>query len=467
MRFTGLIILIIFFSYSSFLQAQSFYTIDYRFDSKSDSNKYFAFLQRNDDGSGLIRIRFAGTNPDEVNLVQAFIDEQYPLGKDEEPDTTLLLIKAINPVFIQKDNSSSFTPPVFVFRYKKGTGVFEPAGVTDDVNSQPVKNPLSVSWQFLGEIQLTKDLVGTYFNEDDPFYVNLFRSGATKGFSKAETNFKMQLIIVADTIDPKIGKAVALDVNRVTELFSSVCKYLGVKLFTTVLVGAAFGKASTQAAINKLKADPNDVVIFYYSGHGFRMPEKPRPYPNMKLKNVKTKREAFSDSLAWAKASRTANISQSLNIEDVFKSITAKGARMNLVISDCCNDDIFSVNMQLPKPSGTKSSGIQWSEENVRALFLNKTPLSVLATACTETETSASQDDFGSFFTYFLKTSLEGHCSKLKSNVSWDMVLKQAMSQTTIKASNTYCSKPRIPANLCKQHPVYKIDIGKPRLTIR
>jgi len=145
---------------------------------------------------------------------------------------------------------------------------------------------------------------------------------------------------------------------------------------------------------------------------------------------------------------------------------------MNLVISDCCNDDIFSVNFKSTKPSGTKSSNIKWSEQNLRALFLDPTPVSILATACTETETSASQADFGSFYTYFLKSSLEfytyflkssleSHCSILKNNVSWDQVLKQAQGQTTIKARNTYCSKPRIPANLCKQNPVYRIVIGK------
>jgi hypothetical protein len=466
MKSKNIIILVLLIASAALVEAQSFYLLDYTFKTGKDSNQYYAFLQRNGDGSGLLRIRYSGKGSDEINLVEAFIDEQNPPGNNDEPDTSILLIKAINPVFIQKDNSSSFTLPVFVFRYQMSSGVFEPAGVADN-GDLAVKTIMQARWQFLNEIQLTRDLVGSYFTEDEPFYQNLFRTGTTRGFSKAETNFKMQLIIVADTLDPKIGKGVALDITRVTGLFSSISQYLGVKLLTTVLAGSGFGKASTQAAINKLKAAPDDIIIFYYSGHGFRIPEKPRPYPNMKLKNVKTKREAFRDSLAWAKASRTANIGQSLNIEDVYKTIRAKGARMNLVISDCCNDDIFSVNMKLSKPSGTKNSDIKWSEENVRALFINKTPMSILAAACTETERAASHDEFGSFYTYFLKSSLEGHCSKLKSNVSWDLVLKQAMTQTTIKANGTYCDHPRIPANLCKQHPVYKIDIGKPRQTSR
>lgn len=443
-----------------YVKAQSFYTFEYRFQHGKDSNLYHAFLQRNSDGSGLLRIRYTGSKPDEDNLVEAFIDEQNPVGKNEEPDTSLLLISAVNPVFIQKSGNASLTVPAFIFRYQASNTVFEPVGVTAAENPA-VKNNNGFKWQFLSEIQLTRDVVSNYFSEDDAFYSNLFNTQSTKGLTPAEKNIKMHLLIVADTMDASIGIAVAIDIKRVTELFSSICNYLGIKLDTTILTGKSFGKASTSSALAKLRPAANDIVIFYYSGHGFRIPEKPRAFPNMKLKNVKTPRASFSDSLAWAKASRTANIGQSLNIADVFQTIYKKGARMNLVISDCCNDDIFSVNFKSTKPSGTKSVSIKWSEQNLRTLFLNTTPISILSTACTETQTSASQDDFGSFYTYYLKSSLESYSSILKNNVSWDQVLKQAQGQTTLKASNTYCSKPRIPENLCKQNPVYRIFIGK------
>lgn len=460
MKFTAFLILSACLLLFTDLHAQSFYTFEYRFQSGKDSNLYHAFLLRNSDGSGLLRIRYTGNNPDEDNLVEAFIDEQNPSGKNDEADTSLLLITALNPVFIQKAGNASFTVPAFIFRYQPSKAVFEPTGVTFAENPSVTNNNL-LKWQFLSEVQLTKDIAGIYFSEDDIFYSNLFRVQSTRGLSMEEKNIKMHLLIVADTLDGSIGKAVAIDINRVTELFSSINSYLGIKLNTTILAGKSFGKTSTESALAKLRPAPNDIVIFYYSGHGFRIPEKPRAFPNMKLKNVKTPRTAYRDSLAWAKASRTANISQSMNIADIFQTITKKGARMNLVISDCCNDDIFSVNFKSTKPSGTKSSNIKWSEQNLRALFLDPTPMSILATACTETETSASQADFGSFYTYFLKSSLETHCSILKNKVSWDQVLKQANAQTTIKASNTYCSKPKIPANLCKQNPVHRIFIGK------
>lgn len=441
------------------VNAQTAYTLTYNFKSIGDSTNYHAFLLRNDDGSGLLRIRYkVAGNTDDI-LVEAFTDEQIPLDKKGDPDTNLLIIKVINSSFIQNETQAKFQPPDILFRFNPLTGFFEPSGVTYFPGTE-MPPGVFFKWNLLEEAALSKKIVSQFFSEDDDFYINLFKP-VTRGLSAAEKNIRMHLLIVADTLDSKIGISAVLDIKRVTETFGSISQYLGIKLLTTVITGKSFGKAGVQTAITKLRPAPNDIVIFYYSGHGFRIPEKPRNYPNLKLKNVKTLRENFSDSIAWARGSRQANITQSLNIQDIFNSIRKKGARMNLVISDCCNDDIFSVNVKSTKPSMTKSSGVQWNEENIRSLFLNKNPMSVLVTAAAEGERAASKDDFGGFFTYFFKTSLESHCSKLKSNVTWDQILQQAKRQTVAKASKTYCGNPKIPANICNQNPVYSIILGK------
>lgn len=440
-------------------QAQSAYTFSYNFRNAPDSITYNGFLMRNGDGSGLLRIRYKANGTSEDNLVEAFIAEQTPFDNKGEPDTNLLVIKLINPSFIQTDNQSKFNPPDIIFRYNAINGFFEPSGVTYTTGKE-IPSKFFFKWNLLEESALSKEVVSQFFSEDDDFYNNLFRP-VTRGLSAAEKNIRMHLLIVADTVDKEIGISTALDIKRITELFNSICQYLGIKMLSTVITGKSFGKTGVQTAITNLRPLSSDIVIFYYSGHGFRIPEKPRNYPNLKLKNVKTLRANFRDSIAWARGSREANISQSMNIQDIFNTITKKGARMNLVISDCCNDDIFSVNAKGTKPSGTKSSGVQWNEENIRSLFLNKNPMSVLVTAAAEGERAASEDNFGGFFTYYLKTSLEAHCSKLKSNVSWDQVLQQAKTQTITKAKGTYCDKPKIPQNLCKQNPVYTIVSGK------
>lgn len=461
-------VLLLFLLLLSFLEgsSQSVYTFRYNFSNQQDSIIYNAFLLRNDDGSGLLRIRF-NNNKGENILAESYIDEQIPANTSGEPDTTLLLVKALKPSVLLGDARTVFTIPVFIFRNNPLSGFFEPAGVTTEKTTDNNHNSGTVfTWNFLEGSTLDRKTVSRFFNEDDNFYINLFRN-TTRGLSATEKKIKMHLLIVADTNDKRVGKSAILDIKKVSQTFGSICDYLGIKLLADTVYGKRYSKTNVQAAITKLRktVTPEDIVIFYYTGHGFRIPEKPREYPNIKLKNFIVPRptafKAQRDSLVWVKKERDANIANTMNMEDIYNSIQRIGARFNLVISDCCNDDIFSANIEGIKPSKTKGSGIQWDEANIRSLFLSKTPMSLLVSAAQEGQRATSKNDYGGFFTDFFNRSLENHCSKLRANVTWDLVLTQAKTQTTTNVKGNYCATPRIPENACKQNPVSKIKIGR------
>lgn len=452
--------IILFLLTFSFLQSsgQSAYNFRYKFNIPADSNSYYAFLVRYDDGSGILRIRFANRNGGEDNVVETKLDEQNPSGADGQPDTSLLLLKAVNPSYIQGNQSSAFTLPAFVFRYNPSTEFFEPTGV------QPAADTGSfypVNWKFLEGALLDKATVGQFFSEDDEFYTLLFKP-VTRSITPAEKKIKMYLLIVADTLDKTIGSAVAKDVTKVIATFDAICSYLGITRVTNIIYGKNYSKAAVQNAIAKLRPSHTDIVVFYYSGHGFRLPEKPAlKYPNLKLKNYKVVRTRFQDSLSWLRADRKANVLNSMNMEDIYKSIVKKGARLNLVMSDCCNDDIFAASVETTKPSKTKGSGVEWNEENIRSLFLNKTPMSVLVTAAVSGQRSRTKKGFGSIYTDYFKGSLETYCSKLKKDVTWDLVLQTAGTQTANKVRNSACDKEGQSENACIQIPGYRIRIGR------
>lgn len=454
-----LLLMMLFFIVES--SAQSVYIFRYNFNTASDTKTYHAFLLRNDDGSGLLRIRCQSEQESEEDiLAESYIDEQHPTGISGDPDTSVLLIRAISPSLIQGNTRIRLTYPVFQFNYNGNTGFYDPVAVFVADSLFEKTSVASISWKQLVGTALDKKTVGQFFSEDEDFYTGLFREN-TRGLSPAEKKVRMHLLIVADTLDKRIGPSAVLDIKKVTGAFQSICHYLGINLLTQTVYGKTFGKTGVQQAIAKLQPAPADIVIFYYSGHGFRIPERPRKYPNLKLKNFIVPRpdvfKSERDSLAWVKKEREANIANTLNIEDIFNSIRKKGARLNLIISDCCNDDIFSVNTEGSRPAKTKSSGIQWNEENIRSLFFSKTRMSVLATAAQEGQKATSKNDFGGFFTDYFKNSMELHCSRVKSKVSWDMVLKQAKDQTTLKARTSYCATPKIPENACRQVPVSEV----------
>lgn len=442
------------------VHSQSLYHIQYNFHEAGDSINYHAFLTRYDDGTGLLRLRFTEPQTNQDVVTEMDLGEEYPEDKSGMPDTSVLILRAASPRYITASDKIKFTPPVFIFRNNVATGYFDPAGVTPSAHATTMPPNTSFTAELIEKAGLTKDFVLQFFSPDEDFYTNLFNS-TTRGLTPVEKSVKLYLLVVADTLDKEIGSSCSMDMKRMVETFTALTNYLGIRFIVKTISGKEYSKRSVQTAINALTPSPNDIVVFYYSGHGFRIPENGKRFPNLKLKNFRNPRENFRDSISWIKKDRQDNITYSLNIEDIFKSIKKKGGRFNLVISDCCNNDIFSTNATGVKPGKTRGSGIEWSEDNVRTLFLNKNPMSILMTAASSGQKATSNNAFGGFFSYFVKTAMENYSSKLKNNVTWDLILQDAQKQTSSKARHTYCDKPYIPENICQQNPDYTIVTGR------
>jgi Caspase domain len=424
--------------------AQSVYQFQYNFHQPADSITYHAFFARYDDGSGLLRVRYTPPLTAQDVLVEMDIEENFITDTiSGKTDTTILFLKASSAArYIIGDNKAAFNPPFFQFAYNKATGYYEPSGVTATQTNTAMSSSTSFIASLVERASLNKAFVSAFFSEDEDFYINLFKNG-TRGLTPAEKNIKLYLLVVADILDSSIGASCNMDMGRALETFKGITSYLGITMIAKTISGADYSKKNVQAAISNLKPLPNDIVVFYYSGHGFRKQEENRRFPNIKLKTHHINRQDVYKN--------------SLNIEDIFLSIQKKGARCNLVLSDCCNNDIETTNVIATKPGKTKGSGLEWNEDNCRNLFLNKAPISILATAADNGQRASSNNDFGGFFSYFFKTSMENYCSKLKNNVTWDLVLRDTKTQTIFKAQHTYCDKPYIPQNICNQYPYYII----------
>ncbi|MEO5685483.1 MAG: caspase family protein [Chitinophagaceae bacterium] len=446
MKATHLFCCLLALCFSNAAWCQSVYRFQYNFHQPSDSISYNAFFIRYDDGSGLLRVRYKLPASGEDVLVETDVEENYlndPIPAKN--DTGPLFLKTVNPRFIIGNNNIRFNPPFFQFRYNARSKFYEPAAVTAVATKEAMNPRTSFTAALVEKSGLNKAFVSAFFSEDEDFYINLLKP-ATKGLSQAEKNTKLFLLLVADTLDKEIGPACNIDVVRTIETFKGLTDYLGIKFLPQTITGANYSKKNVELAISALKPAATDIIVFYYSGHGFRKQEENRRFPNIKLKtNHTSKQDVYMNSL---------------NIEDVFASIIKKPSRFNLVMSDCCNNDIETTNATGSKPGQTKASGIDWNETNCRSLFLNPARMSVLTTAAENGQRATSKNDFGSFFSFFLTSSIKNYGSSLKSNVSWDLLLQDTKTQTIFKAKHTYCDKPYIPENICNQYPAYKIVFG-------
>ena len=453
---TGLLIFVITgFTVSS----QSIYFLEYNFHSAADTNSYEAFLIRNNDGSGLMRVKYKYPMPGSGQGLLAIMDVEevniLDSSGNEYPGRSLL--KPGNVKF-KTETQSPFTPPFIIQKPDEQSGFVEPSGVcASESNPVMLQGTTFSPPQFAEYAALTKGAVSRFFKtgdkEDEDFLNNFFKT--TRGgmtLTSVEKKYKMHLIIVADTMDAKIGKSVILDMNRAEKTFDSLRGYMGIKFAAppVKIYGKNYSKKTVDEAIARLKPLPDDIVIFYYAGHGFNIPETTRRFPNLKLKNFRNERKNFKDSLSWIAKDRQDNITYSLNIEDIYNSITAKGARFNLVISDCCNDDIFGTNETIGKQPKKRGSDAPWSDDNIKALFLSRSHTSILATGTSVKQLASGNSTDGGIFSYCFKSNLDTYLSKAKKNVSWNQLLEEAKKQTSIKRNQ-------------KQNPDFKIDIPAKR----
>ena len=218
---------------------------------------------------------------------------------------------------------------------------------------------------------------------------------------------KLHLIIAADSNDPQIGASVRQDLDDVSNLFQKAAREVGIKYEISKLYDTSFDKASIIAKINSLDIKNNDVVIFYYSGHGYNDTSGYSRFPSMSLDG------------------------KDYGLESMHNFIKGKNARLTITLGDLCNS--------IPRTrSGTKSdeeipfkSGFLFDEDKLERLFIDSRG-SLISTSSSKGEWSfcmrKSNGSMGNgHFTNAFINSFAKEASKINDNIgSWDQLFSRA-----------------------------------------
>lgn len=423
--------------------AQSVYEFSFTFPAGNSTVEYKACYVDAADGKAKVRLKFIAPGSTDSILAELDAAEESPDINSGCINSDRIYYQLKNPKYIESKDPGIMLPGYFCFQKDTATGFFEPYGITsssEDCKAEPAKFSHIA---FIDQQSLTKDFVLIYFKPYDLFYRNLFVTNNPKDLTTFERSVKIYLLVVANVDDPKIGPADRKNMNDAIAFFGKVKEFLGIADFIyDTITGKRLTKQNVENAINTFyaPAGTNDILIFYYNGHGFRKPTDGRPGPYIDLK----------DANNW----KIMEASESL--ENIYNTIRKKRARLSLVLGECCNALITDTNPLAEPPAVKKSFGINWSTENCRNLFLNKTPMSILGAAASPSMLAASNNNFGGFFSYFFRTSLETHFSFAKTAVNWDQVFKQTAEQTKYKADRTYCDN--VTKKRCNQLPYYRIE---------
>ncbi len=255
------------------------------------------------------------------------------------------------------------------------------------------------------------------------------------GLHKHQNQPRLFLIAVIDTDDEIIGERCKEDLDGVTDEFEYVAKVIGAEWINPKIIeGAEFSKAAVNNAIDnwlpsqQLTAD--DIVIFYYSGHGFRDSTDASSYPRM-----------------WLKTASDRNVeNNNLRIEeDIYDRIIKMGAGINIVLSDCCNstnagantnfDNVTVPNHKRDHANENKTD----NNKNGHALFIPGQPLSILVAAAGKGELAGGKADDGGFFTAFFLDALDDEIDDDSKEATWENIFKYADENASHWAKSAAC----------------------------
>lgn len=400
------------------------------------------FIQ-NEDDSGFVRMRYTDATSKQDVIIEAELQEEAFLNADGSENDSQIYIKTINPIVHTSERVNQKPTPIFLFQLNKETQFLEPISlIEEDVNGmRKIAIDANLYVKEITPIEMTKPFLGTYFFEDDQFMSEYFESN-TKNISPTHAKMKLYLLIVADTLATDIGSNCAFDAKRITTMFKQISDYIGCQFSVRNVMGKNYSKKELVSQLKLLVPSENDIVIFYYSGHGFRKDNDSRRYPYLDLRLDKSV-DLFKETM---------------NMENIYSALQKKKAKFTLILSDCCNTylkDPVTFTSQLPLKK--KSMPINFKSEHINQLFLNPKQSSILAVAADSTQFATSNANFGGFFSYYLEQNIMFNCGKTASNPSWYQILETTKTQTFKMSRKTKCKENGVSIGRCYQIPCFRI----------
>lgn len=191
---------------------------------------------------------------------------------------------------------------------------------------------------------------------------------------------KMHFVIVTQD-DPRIGSGA--DKQTMLKLANSVEDVVGIDVQTHIIDGASASISRVQSTINNLSIAANDIVWYYYSGHGI---------------NYNTWPQSDQGKVALTK------------VHDILKGTNA---RLTIAMYDCCNYDTPVAN----PPAQLVPRTFFW-----KFLFLEAKG-NLISSSCTSTEYSFGANGVGGIFT-------NSFIDALNEGKSWTEIMESSERRT-------------------------------------
>lgn len=210
-------------------------------------------------------------------------------------------------------------------------------------------------------------------------------------------------VIICDTNAENIGPSVLADYQQIRKEFKNISLMTGMTLNEMIYSGNAINTEILRN-VDCLEVGSDDVVFFYFSGHGYRTDSKNNnQWPNLYLTPIQS----------------------GIDLLDVVSILRNKRPRMILAIGDCCNN-VIPENFAPPVIKVTKKALMMRSidiMQNYKQLFLTHKGTIIMSGSIPGQVSWGSET--GGFYTqsFFYSLNLEAYTS---FNPSWYVILDRA-----------------------------------------
>jgi hypothetical protein len=422
--------------------SQSFYEL--KFTDKA-GNAYTGFMVYVSESESYVRMAYY--NNSEYRVVN--MDYTAKTGMLDD-GTHYFVMYGANPTYITDYNrGESYNPDTYVWLWSDAQDYGLPY-VTDDPNFAEENFKQVDAYTELDPHNFTREYLNQFYSTNEPDFIALLNmvddsynsytnndvNYNDDNYNNQNTNYNqsnnnstnggavtMHLIIAANTEIPDIGASCEMDKKRMITEMESVTDALGITLKKYIVDGKNLTKSQVENTLYSVSPGSNDIVIYFYTGHGFRWSNQTDQYSNMDFRyNPYTQ----------------ISTETCMTLSEVNNIIANKGARLTISLADCCNSDI-GANARSSERFLTSRSDPNYDEKKLARLFFNAKG-NVISCAASPGEVSWCNESDGGFFMFSFFQAFHEEVGYLSDEATWDDILNNTQKYAAYKTSPSGCN---------------------------
>lgn len=216
----------------------------------------------------------------------------------------------------------------------------------------------------------------------------------------------LHAILIGDSHDDELGEAIVEDLNRMHKTIKKISNITKLYKNEIQLYGSKANRQNVLEKIKKIQVKSDDVVIAYFTMHGYRSKRKESRWPDLFFgqDNAGVDLEYFTDIL------------------------NEKHPRLLIVLADCCNayvapGEVSSTWRKKTVRSYSRAVRLDNISQNYKELFLNTSGV-IMASGSAPGEPSYGSDEEGSLFTIAFVESLESVTDD-EDTATWEAIFEE------------------------------------------